>query len=135
VTASHRFTEHTSEVQLEIEAPKLEEVFSEAARALGELITGEVPEPDGAVEDVRVQARDPEALLVEWINELIFRTEQRGKVFVPAAFERADEHEVAATLHGAEIDHVKTAVKAATFHRVRLERDGPMFRARVILDV
>lgn len=108
----------------------------EAGRALAETMGAqlEVP-PEGAPLEVRVEAADREALLVEWINELIFQVERTGKVFTHFEVRALSPHTVEARLFGRPLDEVKTQVKAATFHGLSIkERDGEL-SAKLVLDV
>jgi SHS2 domain-containing protein len=81
--AGHRFEDHTGEVQLHIRADSLAEIYREAARAVAQLLLNAVPAPpaDAPVVVVELDARDPATLLVDWVNELIFRTEVEHTVF------------------------------------------------------
>jgi SHS2 domain-containing protein len=49
--------------------------------------------------------------------------------------QRVTETELVATIRGAEPDHLKTAVKAATFHRLRIAEERGRLTASVVLDV
>lgn len=134
----HWFEEHTSEVRLVAAAPTLAELFVEAARGVADLLVGEDSDvrPEGPAESVHLRARDVDALLVDWLNELIFLSETRKRVFCEIQVECATENEFAARLVGFEPSAIKTAVKAATLHGARVveKRDGG-FRASVVLDV
>lgn len=132
----HAFLEHTGEVALEVHAPTREALFEEAARALAELWAGEVPPPEeGPVERFELTARDPEGLLVEFLNELIFLTDVRKQVFPQVEVELVGDAALRARAHGARIPVVKTAVKAATYHGLSAREDGSGHLARVVLDV
>jgi SHS2 domain-containing protein len=134
----HGFTEHTGEVRLEVAASSREELFAEAGRALAELMLGEPREPalDPAPEHaVEVRAGDRAALLVEWLNELIYLSEIHKQVFTRFRVEHVDEKRVRAVVAGVSPETLQTAVKAATLHGVSVElRDG-RWRASVVLDV
>lgn len=136
MTASHRFEDHVGEVELHLEGDTLEDVFAEAARALTSLFLAEGT-PTGAPgppERVRVTARDRAALLVEWLNELVFRADTAGKACVDVAFEALGDTELVALVREADAPLVP-AIKAATYHDVRVgERAGGGFEARVVLD-
>jgi hypothetical protein len=70
VEGVYRFTEHTAELELELEADSPEEVFEETRRAFVELAgTG-----DGETVERRVsiEATDLPALLAAWLDELVF---------------------------------------------------------------
>ena len=134
---SHSFEEHISEVELHLRAGTLSELFSEAVRAVAELMLGDegARRPATVVDEVTVEAPDREALLAAWIDELVFRAETRKAVFTEVTVTRLDEREIAAQIRGIAEPVVKTAVKAATFHGLRVvERDG-LYLATVVLDV
>jgi SHS2 domain-containing protein len=120
-----------------LHAPTLPALFAEAGRAVASLMLGD--EPRGSVsvieEEVVVDAPDREALLAAWIDELVFRAETRKAVFTEFVIDRADEREIAARIRGVAEPVVKTAVKAATFHNLRVVAVDGGFEATVVLDV
>jgi SHS2 domain-containing protein len=135
--AEHSFEEHTGEVRLEVVAASCEELFAEAGRALAELMLGETPEvlelsPEQVVE---VSAGDRAALLVEWLNELVYLSETCKQVFTRVRVERVDDTHLRARVAGVAPETLKTAVKAATLHRVSVEPTEGKWRATVVLDV
>ena len=136
-SARHRFAEHTGEVRLELAAPSCEELFAEAGRALAELMLGEVPDPGASApaRAVEVHARDRAALLVGWLNELIYLSETSKQVFTRFDVERVDETAVWARVAGVAPEVLRTAVKAATLHGVSVVRSADGWRASVVLDV
>jgi SHS2 domain-containing protein len=138
--AQHSFEAHTGEVILALAAPTLQELFAEAGRGLAELLAGREtiearPASDSPPEQVLVRARDVAALLVAWLDELVYRSEVGKRIYDQIEVEAVADHELRATIRGFEPDHIRTAVKAATFHRLRVERDQDGFRASVVLDV
>jgi SHS2 domain-containing protein len=133
--AGHDFVEHTSEVELRLHAATLPALFVEAGRALAELMLEEAPGPETVIERVVVTAPDRAALLAAWIDELVFRAETRKAVFTRFLVERIDERELAAEIRGVAEPVIKTAVKAATFHGLRVEEEDGRWVASVILDV
>jgi SHS2 domain-containing protein len=129
----HRWVEHTAELELELEAPTQEALFADALRAFGELVARDGA-GDAVTHDVRVTAADPAALLVEWLDELVFLAETQD--FVPervTALELRDG-ELRATVEGrrGEPAHL---VKSVTYHGLELGRGESGWRARVVLDV
>lgn len=137
MTADHRFEEHTGEVRLELSASSLEELFAEAGRALAEIMLGELPASTtpGLEQRISVRARDRAALLVEWLNELIFRSETSKQVFTRLRVDRVGVNEMQAVVAGVSPESLRTQVKAATLHRLSLENRGGAWQASVVLDV
>ena len=86
-SASHAFEDHTGEARVRLEAPSLAELFAEAARALAELMTGSgalVPASGDAMR-IDLTAHDREALLVDWLNELIYQAERSHAILTTVA--------------------------------------------------
>jgi SHS2 domain-containing protein len=132
----HSFEDHTAEVRLRVEAPTLEGVYAETVVALAELMADDPSTPtDGESVPLRVAAPDGAALLVELVNEIVFLSETKKKVFSRARFDRVSETELRGTVEGFSAEALRTAVKAATYHDVAVERADGGWRARVVLDV
>jgi SHS2 domain-containing protein len=90
---------------------------------------------------VELDARDPATLLVDWVNELIFRTEVDHTVFtevdpvVTAEPGNGASWHLKATLRGLPEPSLAGQVKAATLHQARVDRSARGYQANLILDV
>jgi SHS2 domain-containing protein len=128
-----RWVDHTSELELEIEAPSEAAVFAEALTAFAEL-AGDGSGPV-VLREIEADASDRALLLVDWLNELVYLAETEQ--FVP---ERLVSLEVADGKLRAEVEgrrgEPRHLVKAVTLYRLELRRDAKVgWRARVVLDV
>jgi SHS2 domain-containing protein len=134
--AAHAFEEHTGEVRLRVEADDLAALFIEAGRALGELMGGaEPPQASAPREPVELRARDRAALLVAWLDELIFFTEKTGLIYDQLEIQKIDDQQLLATIRGGRMTEPRVPVKAATLHQLRIEEHDGRLSARVVLDV
>ena len=136
-SATHTFEEHVGELGLRLDARTRADLFAEAGRALAELFVGEMalPSPAEDAETVELRAADPGALLVDWMNELLFRSETQRKVFVEFFFDRLFDTELRASIRGVEVDELRTLVKAATLHDLELRKQSDGISAALVLDV
>jgi SHS2 domain-containing protein len=135
---TYQFEPHTGEVQIRIEGSSLPELFEEAGYALAELMLGEeLPEtpPDAEQEFVMLEAADTEALLVDWLNELISRADVNKRVYTLLVVDDLSERTLRARIRGCTPTVLKTAVKAATFHGLEILEHEDRFTATVVLDV
>jgi SHS2 domain-containing protein len=131
----YRWVEHTSELQLEIDARTLPQVFADAFDAFAELVGGRVDgEPARHEIVLSVENGDPASVLVEWLEELIFLAETED--FVPERLVSlmAIDDEFRAELEGRR-GHPSHLVKAVTYHRLLFEERPDGWHARVVLDV
>lgn len=133
---SHELVEHTGEVGLRIRAGSLGDLLAEAGRALGTLeLQGAPAPPEGEWRRLEVRAPDREALLVEWLNELLYRAESERWVATEFAVERAAPRAAVLRARGVWVARTPGFVKAATYHGVAV-RDVPGgVEGEVVLDV
>jgi len=138
MTASHEFFDHTSELGLRVRASSFAELLAEAARGLGKLmLRGRPPSSTGRWRALEVNATDREALLVDWLNELIFHAEVERWVPVEIEIVTASDTMLSARARGVAVDEAPALVKAATHHGlfVRQVGGGGEVEAEVVLDV
>jgi SHS2 domain-containing protein len=129
----YRWVDHTSEVELEIEAAGEREVLEEALRALADLL-GNGDADDEERRAVAVEASDRPALLAGWIEELAYLAESEGFVATHVVELDLRTGGLDATVAGV-LDEPPPLVKAVTYHRLAFEPSGAGYVARVILDV
>ena len=128
---TYRWVEHTSELELHIEASSEELVFREAMKALAELLGPGNGEP--AKHEVALDDPDRASLLARWLDELVYLAETED--FVPEDAEVAlGATRLTAAVRGRTGDP-SPLVKAVTYHQLLFEQDNRSWRARVVLDV
>lgn len=91
---------------------------------------------------VDIDAAELEVLFVAWLNEVVAFHETDGVLFSHADIEieqTSSGWHLAGLMWGESFDAarhgLKTLVKAATFHQLRIERGVTGWRARVVLDL
>lgn len=133
---SHEVRQQTSEIALHLRAGTLGDLLAEAGRALGELqLTSADCAPGGPARPIRVSSSDREALLVDWLNELIFLADIDRWVAMDFSIDLAKATEVRARASGVTLQRAPSRVKAATFHGLRIEDVPGGLEADLILDV
>jgi SHS2 domain-containing protein len=132
----HERRDHTSEVELHLRAGSLGDLLAEAGRALAEVeLIGADCVLGGPVRTIRVSSSDRDALLVDWLNELIFLADIDRWVAMDFSIDLVKNTEVRARASGVTLEWGLSRVKAATFHGLRVEDIPGGLEARVILDV
>ncbi len=137
MTAAFRFLEHTAEVGIEASADTCEEAFEAVGEGTATLLGAWFP-GEGEERAIAVEATDREALLVAWVDELVYLHESADAVVGGLRVERVGERDLDAAVRlgpRGDRDLEGVGVKAATFHRLLVApRDGG-WMARVYLDV
>ncbi len=135
--ARHVLEEHTGELAIRIEAPTLPTLFEEAARALAATMRPANGNRSGAEQEERVTlgATDREALLVAWLNEIVYRSEVSHLLLHAFRIERLSDEHLDAVVRGRRVEHLRNPVKAATYHGLSITESDAGLTARVVLDV
>lgn len=137
MTGGFRFLEHTSEVGIRATGDSCEEIFGQVAEGVAELLGAWFP-GHGTERPVTVTAGDREALLAAWVDELLYLHESEDAVFGAFRVERVDQGRLEGSVSMApRADRVLegVGVKAATYHRLGVAREGDRWVAQVYVDV
>jgi len=138
------FLDHTAEIGVRAWGRDLAEAFAEAARGMFAVMYETDSVGETLTRQIEVSAPDPEALLVEWLNSLLYLATVEHAVF--GRFEVAiappkdgTEWRLRATVYGDPVDPARHSfgleVKAATYHGLRVRSLDGRAEVEVILDV
>ena len=137
--AVYRQLDHTADIAIEVWGADLRELFGNAAFALFDMVADVDGVRPTVTTSIEVAADDVEMLLVNWLNELIYRISAKEMLYARADVHHLDAKHLSATVHGEPYDpgrhHLRTEIKAATYHQLRVTEEGCQWRACVIFDV
>lgn len=132
------YMDHTADVGIVATGEDLKEAFAQAARGLFDFMADMSVVRETEACDVSVTAPDRDALLVAWLNELLFLCEVEHRYFSRFEIYEMEETGLKARCYGEGFDparhRLKSGVKSATYHMLRVE-DGSPARVQVVLDV
>ena len=133
---SYEILPHTADIGLEARASSLPELLSEAVRGLAAIILDAEPPASDRTERIEIDANDLEDLVVQFLNECLYRYESSGELAVAATLKSVTpvraEGEIAVIL---DPDAGGPMVKAVTYHGLIVNRGANGWRTRVYLDV
>jgi SHS2 domain-containing protein len=131
--------EHTADVGLHAYGQNLTELFVHAAQGMESLM---VPlEQIQVVTDreIAVEGHDPVALLIAWLNELIFLFDTEYLLFCDFTIDTITETRLTARASGEVYDaqhhELSSAIKAVTWHEAAVNPTDQGYQARIIFDI
>jgi SHS2 domain-containing protein len=131
--------EHTADVGMRVRAPSLAAVIERATAGMAEIAGLWRP---GAVArdeiDIGIEAGDPGAVLVDWLNEVLYTLEVRSAALGGVTVRAAGEKGAVGRMVVAELEDVHfqgTPVKAAMLHGLDVRADDGGWVASVYLDI
>lgn len=128
---------HTADIKIRARAPDLETLFSEASEALMQVMYGKARHPSGTAE-IDVDAADSEALLADFLSEILFRSEVDGRVYSGARV-RISGRQLHAVMDAEPFDPARhaggTEVKGISFSGMSVTQDANGYMLEILFDV
>jgi SHS2 domain-containing protein len=136
---SFTLREHTADVAVEATGPDISAVFAAVADGLAAAMCDDVPSAGGERFAVEVTAESREALLFDYLDELIYERDVRNVLPVDneaSVREETGDWSVEASARGVDLAVVDAReVKAVTYSEMRLEPVDDGWVAYVVFDV
>jgi len=131
---SWELIDHTGDLGVVAQAPTLEALFADCARAMFSILA-EAPAPvPSATDEFPVPGAEPAEELRDFLSELLYRFSAEHRMYVafrPGTGTVAGDWETYD-----EVRHpLHTEIKAVTWHQLEAVHEGTDWRARVIFDV
>ena len=137
--AKYRQLPHTADLAWRIRGDSLPELFENAAGALVATMTDRRYIRRLEKREIEVESPDREALLVDWLNHLLYLFDVDGFLGREFHIISLTDRRLEAIAWGEEFDPErhpeKTAIKAATYHHLEIGPRGDGWQATVILDL
>jgi SHS2 domain-containing protein len=131
--------DHTGDAGIIAYGSNIKQLFSNAALALFSLITETESIAENLQRVLQVSSEDRDSLLVEWLNELIYLFDAEHILFRRFDIESLSNNQLKAICYGENIDparhKIKLGVKAATYHMLKIDKDGNGYKVQIIFDV
>ncbi len=129
--------DHTAEIGVRVHAETPEQLYACAALAMFAL-TGAQAVPDSAPtpRQVGVKATDPESLLVDWLNELLYLHEVQHEIYTACTVTAWSPTTIQATVEGRPLATPPVLhIKAVTYHLLQVRQDEKGWHAQVVFDI
>lgn len=129
----YRYLEHTGDIMIEAWGADFAGALTQAARAMFDVLGPARPKTGFEIEE---KAPDREALVVYLLSAILSECDAREIVPCHLEVVEYDEnaHRIRARVEG-ERRRARDAIKAVTFHELRVEEERTGWRIQVLLDV
>jgi SHS2 domain-containing protein len=133
---SFEYLPHVGEAAIRLRGASIADILEQAALALTELVwPGRPPPGPERVHEIALDAPDPAALLIDWLNELLYLAERDRWLPSRIHVHEATPTHLSATAYGPVLERAPSLVKAATWHGLRFDPQDGGFEAEVLLDI
>jgi SHS2 domain-containing protein len=129
------FLDHPGDLKLRAWGSDLEALFAKAAEGMMTFLFGSgiASLQPYRTETVEIAARDREALLVDWLSELLYRATSEYHAYVGFRMHELTEAKLKATVAAVAADAVED-IKAVTHHELSIRACDDGWDATIVLD-
>ena len=132
--APFELLEHPADIRLRARGATLAEVFANAARGMMAYLFGLVEAKPEQWERIEITASDREALLVDWLSELLYRATSGYCAYVGFKVDEIDEQRLAARVGIVSATAIDD-IKAVTHHELTVRKCDDGWEATVVFDI
>jgi SHS2 domain-containing protein len=125
---------HTADWAVRVWAPDLPSLFMEAALAMNALSGARLQDGARVKRKFEAQGSDAESLLVAFLSELVYYQEQEGLAFDRFQL-KVERRKLEADMEGARVLSVDKAIKAVTYHDLRIVQTDQGLETTIVFDV
>ncbi|TSC53761.1 MAG: hypothetical protein LiPW39_93 [Parcubacteria group bacterium LiPW_39] len=142
VYINYEILEHTADFKMKAYGKDLPEVFVNMAKGVASQQLeindlNEAGQTQGEWEEVAVETDDLESLLVDWLNEILYRSDANKKIYSDFEVLEFSEspYKIKTKIRGLPTTQKKLEIKAATYHELEIKKTDGGWQATVIFDI
>jgi SHS2 domain-containing protein len=139
MTGRFELVDHTGDLGVRVFGESLPRLFEQAAHALTFIFTDPATIQLKETRKFLLEAKTDEELLITWLNEFVYLFDTEGLLFKTYDVLSVHNHHLEALAQGeiyVEDRHpIKTTVKAATYHQLKIEHHQGVWTTEVIFDL
>jgi SHS2 domain-containing protein len=130
--------EHTADLKIKVYGLDLPELFINAGKVIAEQQNPEAknqrPEKE-EWESVEINSSDLNSLLVDWLNEILARSDISDKVYLDFQIEDLSDTYLKAKMRGVKVSQKQLEIKATTYHGLEIKKADQHWEAIIIFDI
>ncbi len=134
----YEILEHPGDIKIRIFGKDDKELFANAALGMTSYIYGQKITEDrqGPVffETAEIRSPDKEALLVDWLSEILYRSETNKRAYTDYEILDIKETDLKAKIGSIEAKAIED-IKAVTYSGLKIEKEKDHWEAEVVFDI
>lgn len=128
---------HTADISLRVEGRDLPELFEAAVLGMTEIMEPEANESvEGVSREIEVESIDRTALLIDFMNEVLFLAERNREFYFEVKFSEIRNTYLKAELKGKRAKLFHRDIKAVTYHGAEIKKnEAGGLETEIIFDI
>ncbi len=131
--------EHTADIGIRVFGKDLKELFENAAKGMSDIMAGLDSIEKRDTVNIDISSDSKEELIVDFLNEFLYFFDTQGFLLASVDINQIDQRHLKARAFGEFFDEnkheVSEAIKAVTYHMLKVGKTGDEWEAQIIFDV
>lgn len=131
--------DHTADLGMEVFGCDLPELYTNAAKALFDILVRGPEEGGGLRHNLRIRGADAADLMVNWLRELLFIWNVQQQIVIAVTVAEISQTKLNAKIvtkaYNPDNHDILREIKAVTYHRIAVQKQKSGWQARVFFDV
>jgi SHS2 domain-containing protein len=133
-SVKYEFLDHPADIKIRAYGKDLSHLFINCALGMMDFLYGKPSLPTTYIERIEITADNQESLLVNWLADLLWRSDTYHRVYKTYHVEHLTPTQLIATVESAEAI-AKEDIKAVTYHDLTIQPIGDRWMATVVYDI
>ena len=133
----YKILEHKADIKIKIFGKTLEELFKNAALAMAQILKRDPKlriHPTASKEKMKIKSLGREILLVDFLNEILARSQINKCLYRVSSFKIQDSS-IEAELISYPVESFDEDIKAATYHDLKISQKDGRFEVVILFDI
>jgi len=133
----YKILEHKADIKIKIFGKNLEELFKNAALAMAQILKRDPKlriHPNASKEKMKIKSLGREILLVDFLNEILARSQINKCLYRVSSFKIQDSS-IEAELISYPVESFDEDIKAATYHDLKISQKDGRFEVVILFDI
>lgn len=132
----YKILEHPADVRMRALGETKEKLFINAAKGMMEILQSKIQTPPSKYQrNIRVKSVDLNALLVDFLSEVLYLIQTNKEIYDKIKFEEFTDNELEARLFGNKIESFGEDIKGVTHHDLKIEQKNGLYEATILFDI
>ena len=133
---AYKILEHPSDLKIQIFGKTKDELFLNALRAMADVLSPEIQDTEQEIRNkIEVYNLNLDNLLVDFLNEILYLSQVNKRVYNNIKFFKFSDKGLQGELVGYNVEKFGEDIKAATYHKLKIEKKNNLYQAVVLFDI
>lgn len=128
--------EHKADLKIRVFGRDKKELFKNALIGMSSGLRPKVKTQKSKVKTIKIQSPDLNALLVDFLSEVLYLTQVNKEIYNTAKFKKFSTQKIEAEISGKKAERFEEDIKAVTYHNLDIhQREDGSWEATILFDI